>query len=446
MRDKMEVSEGFIVEWPSSPPVEVRLEPWNFRVFGGAVPPRRIGLLESRELTAEIAMRVGGISRRQAWGSNVPRVWKAIIKQFGEATLLTVQAHRDRVLRSVPPRVLAVHAAVLRATGHRKAWLAETEDLYKNRYLVKDILRYRAAAIAVGLFEELWRSPYLGERQSRPPVTRTDVLEAIGNWRGLFSPDGKTYTSLDRTLMNLPERVPARLVCALPRLRLDRPITNRLELMTLCLRASISKVAPAQMPVFAQATEEEIRRALKRVGDNTRRRLDPGRLPDIQFALDFIAEYRGQHYGRLGGLVEKAIRWHEEAHRREMEDAIARMDLDEKLKHPHTPTARPRIPLPAINGIRFLETAGEVVEEGRAMRHCVAWRAGGAVRGQAFLFHVEFQGERATVEVLSDGTISQSAGPRNSDNPAARWGAKKLRAWAASGLEGGGGQPFYGAV
>jgi len=92
---------------------------------------------------------------------------------------------------------------------------------------------------------------------------------------------------------------------------------------------------------------------------------------------------------------------------------------------------RPPIPLPAVPGVTFLATVGAIVEEGERMGHCIATRAEDALRGRCFLFHIDHQGQRASVEVSAKGEIAQAQGPHNTDNTAAWWGARQLRGWGA---------------
>jgi hypothetical protein len=81
--------------------------------------------------------------------------------------------------------------------------------------------------------------------------------------------------------------------------------------------------------------------------------------------------------------------------------------------------------------VRFLATVGEVVSEGERMRHCIASHADDAVRGRAFLFHIEHEGAVASFEVDPDGDILQAAGPGNTTNPAVEYGLGRLQAWAS---------------
>ena len=56
-------------------------------------------------------------------------------------------------------------------------------------------------------------APLHGGRHPRASCRR--ALADLRGWRHLLSPTGRSYRSLDRTLMNLPAGVPGDLVCLL---------------------------------------------------------------------------------------------------------------------------------------------------------------------------------------------------------------------------------------
>jgi hypothetical protein len=60
------------------------------------------------------------------------------------------------------------------------------------------------------------------------------------------------------------------------------------------------------------------------------------------------------------------------------------------------------------------------------MQHCIASYAKRAHQGLCYLFHVEFEGERASVEVNPQGVVLQSQGPRDRPNKATVWGKKGI--------------------
>ena len=64
------------------------------------------------------------------------------------------------------------------------------------------------------------------------------------------------------------------------------------------------------------------------------------------------------------------------------------------------------------------------------MEHCVASHVPDVMRGVYYLFHVDHEGEAATVMVRRDGQIVDALGPRNRRNAASQWGERTLARWA----------------
>ncbi len=80
-----------------------------------------------------------------------------------------------------------------------------------------------------------------------------------------------------------------------------------------------------------------------------------------------------------------------------------------------------------FEGVKFLRTVQEVVDEGSFMHHCVASYATSAVKGNCFLFHVEKNETHATVMVQTTTLkVTQSYGPRNIKNDASKYGEEVL--------------------
>jgi hypothetical protein len=123
-------------------------------------------------------------------------------------------------------------------------------------------------------------------------------------------------------------------------------------------------------------------------------------------------------------LAEKALRWHQHGPQEEIrKQVLERLGAD-------TPTARPPVPLPDLPGIRFLGNVGEVVEEGRRMRHCIASYAASACAGDSYLFHIDHEGDACSLEVGRLGIVHQAQGPRNTKNKATAHGVRVLSCWA----------------
>jgi hypothetical protein len=301
--------------------------------------------------------------------------------------------------------------------------LHRSREFYDHRYLVADVLKFRAAAIAVSAVRVLCKG------NAQVHFYDDKALERLEeNWLGIFSPDGRAYGSLRRTLMNLSWEVPGHLLHALRFVHLPRSVTDPLELTTICTALDQKKtmwanadVWPGRLQILLHAKAGEIQAAISRVGEHTRSRLDPNSLGDLRVFVRYL-DFPDLHAGRLAGLVEKALRWHGDIARRGLEQLLEQLHLPPELKRLDTPTAPPRFPIPRDPHIRFLGTIGSILEEGRDMDHCVATLADTAVQGFAHIFHVEINGEEATVAMDRQGKIFEAAGPANSDNEAVRWG------------------------
>jgi hypothetical protein len=331
------------------------------------------------------------------------------------------------LLRGVDPVVLEVQGAVLEVSEQVPP-LARQASLYREPFVARDVARYPAAAIALAnldplLWMHLCATRDVPDREPAPD----DLIGAMANWRGLFSPDGQSYPSLNRTLMNLPRAFPPQLVCRLRRVRLERPVTDPLELRVLLLRA---EMPPGPNDgVLRAGSAAEIRRAVARVGRFAGRSLDPESDEDLGFVLRFLGGCWEPHHGRLGGLVGKAIRSHHRESERDRQEA-ARSQL-ERAGGPEIPTARPPVSLPAVRGITFLKTTGDLIDEGRRMQHCVASMTYEAVVGALYFFHVEHGGHAATAAVDRDGQLFEVTGPRNTvKNDAVDWADYQLAKWA----------------
>ena len=176
--------------------------------------------------------------------------------------------------------------------------------------------------------------------------------------------------------------------------------------------------------IVLHATAAEIREAVVRFAEHTGRQLDCRNLRGVSAFARYL-DFPELHAGRLGGLVEKSIRWHGQIARRGLEELLEQTDLPPALKRLDTPTVAPNFPIPEDPRIRFLDTVGSILKEGRDMGHCVASLAATAVAARAFLPR-RVDGQKATVELEPPRQVLEAAGPRNSDNEAVRWGCQTL--------------------
>jgi hypothetical protein len=417
---------GFGVQLFARRRVVVELLPWSFRVLSAGLIPVHVGLADGLGLRSEIIGRLGVPIWRTDASTLAPQVETSLTKG--------IERHRLRLVGRVPSEVHRAQQRIQQQEPLRGRHLHLTRELYERRYLVADVLKFRAAAVAVAHFRDLCTNHVQAALYTEPAL---DLLE---KWPALFSPDGLAYRSLRRTLASLSDEVPATMLPTLRFVRLPRPITDPFELTAVCAAADTKRRArhhpevwPNRLEIFLQARSDEIRGAVERLAVLTGRRLEGRSFADIDALIRYL-DFPDIHNGRLGGLLEKAIRWHGHVARRGLEEMLEQTGLPPHLKRLDTPTARPEFPLPNDPRVRFLDTVGSVLEEGRQMGHCVATLAASAVQGVCHLFHVALQGEKATIELDRDGRVVEAAGPGNSDNEAVRWGCRALEECARAAL------------
>ena len=193
-------------------------------------------------------------------------------------------------------------------------------------------------------------------------------------------------------------------------------------MLTLFVRLRTKEADHARTTVFVEARAPQIHEALRRVSRHTHNDLRADQQHDLQFLVRFLLDYPHQHDGTIVGLARKAIHWHQRRLAQERAAIVKRYGATTRV-------GTPPIPVPVNPGVRLLRTVDEIVREGQQMNHCVASDIPGAVSGHQYIFHIDHDGDAATVMVRRDGTIADSQGPRNRRNAASRWGERRLKAW-----------------
>src|SRR5262249_11461833 len=114
------------------------------------------------------------------------------------------------------------------------------------------------------------------------------------------------------------------------------------------------------------------------------------RTADIWKAVRFIGDYPEEYRGNIVNLAGRSIRWHNSGQAQEQHKAIASFGAEKRV-------AKPPVPLPEKPGVSFLSTVGEICDEGAKMHHCIASYAQRAVNGFCYLFHIDHDGDMASV-------------------------------------------------
>jgi hypothetical protein len=410
------------IEHPARAPLTIGVEGLRFVVRSGKREVGRFSCLDVRAVAQQAceALRQASRGSRYTVGLSERSVPHPMVVA---GRLLSSRA---RLLAAVDPQVRAVWDR-LAPFVRDLPQLACADALYRDAWIVRDVLQYHAAAVALAYVETGLRPAGVAP-EATDAASEAALLDALRDWRGLFSPTGRAYRTLNRTLMGAASGVPPELLCRLRRIELPRPYTDPLELTTFLLAHGAydgverPRVAESHLRAIARANAAQIRAAVARIAHQLELRARSRRPADLERALAILADYPEPYHGPLPGLVERALRWHRVAPDLRAEVAC--------LGGLSMPTRRPPVALPDDPRIVFLPTVGAVVEEGERMRHCVGSYARRAVTGSCYLFHVEYKGASATVQVDRDGRVAQACGPRNARNPATTWGSRRLGNWA----------------
>jgi hypothetical protein len=412
------------LEHPGRTPLTIGVEGWRFVLRSADREVARFSCMDVRA----VARRASELLRHAGRGSRYTVALPEHAVPHPMVIAGRLLSSRSRLLAAVDPQVRALWDRLARFVRDLPQ-LACAEALYRDPWIVRDVLRYHAAAVAFAYVETALRPPGVSAEVDTA-ADEAILLEALRDWRALFSPTGCAYRTLNRTLMTAAPGVSPDLLCTLRRVQLPRPYSDPLELSALLVahaayeRVERPQVAESHLRAIGRASAEQIRAALARIAE----RLDqPGRSrrpAEIGRAMAVLADYPEPYHGQLPGLVERALRWHRVA-------PDLRIEVSE-LGGLSMPTRLPPVALPEDARIVFLSTVGAVVDEGVRMRHCVGSYARRAVTGGCYLFHVEYRGTSATVEVDRDGRVAQACGPGNARNHATTWGSCKLGQWASS--------------
>lgn len=356
-------------------------------------------------------------------------------------------------ISATQPEVVSVHKAVHAAIGSSiMSPILGTDELYKNEFIIGDIIRYPAAAMAAGWLDGMtlhqpWvqaKYPFAAERLKaklrfelcRDDAERTKLyfaaigtseqnvpmwLDFLSHWPSVFAFEGAPYRSLNRTLMNMPRQIPLFLLTRFPHIRLERPIIDRAELL-LILAYALYPEAPNRH-IIMHAHHEDIISMLDVVTRSTNAYFPWRKGSTYRRIASLLSSYPNSYDGNVVGLARRAIR-----HREELQyQRLLQRTLSQY--HPDVHVAKPPVALPSQNNISFLEKVGDITNESAQMKHCVAAYADKAVRGDCYLFHVEYASDKATVEVNRYGMVVQAKGPHNIANEACKWGETVLANW-----------------
>lgn len=324
----------------------------------------------------------------------------------------------------------ALNGACVRTLGYSPLIdnIFQRPEIFENKFLVADMIKYRAAIFAV---VDAVKNDMSGG------CKLADMVKT-GDWRKYYydqnTVENHRNKAKNKVLDNLPPGVhPDRdlKMCIVP---FERPIYNRSHLIMYGLAYPYIteyqhdyriEVKMRLFRLIGKSTTEQVKAVLRKAKQSEQFPwLDCRKPSTLETVVDWLIDYDEPYYGSLMGWYLRCKTWHEMAAKRAARKRLERMALADKLT-----LEKPPIPLPEIVGIRFLETEQDLLAEAISMKSCIDTYAMKAKDGGCYLFHVEYQGEQASMEIDDYGLIRQSYGPCNQCNKASDWGRIVMRNW-----------------
>ncbi|MBD3227649.1 MAG: hypothetical protein GF329_05630 [Candidatus Lokiarchaeota archaeon] len=311
------------------------------------------------------------------------------------------------LLESIDPTKRKVAKALLSANWNKRGvgldFLKQIDRGNVNTYLLNDVQNYVAAAqLAAHLPEHF--------------------IKYGLDWMELFAKDEKVGRSLRRTLANMPNNISWATTSRLSQIILERPLFKKAELVTTCHTVRMGHRSSGLFtPLAMRASLDQIREAgFIWKGD----KLNIRKTSELIEATRYITDYPERCESNWVALARRSRNWHRELYNNEFAQQSPHDSLKDEEK-----TKKPLIDLPNVEGIEFMETVGRIRQESIDMNNCVKSYAPSACNGNCYLFHVDYEGKRATVEVSPRGRVVQVYGPRNSKNIACNYARKHLNKW-----------------
>ena len=292
-------------------------------------------------------------------------------------------------------------------------------------YIVEDIKNFYAARVALATIGQRFDKPY------------EPGLDLGFDWMGFYEADKNVFVR--KTIsMTKGFGLPYWYTSALARMSwLEETIKTRTRMLAygvLVNKYYRKEIYKAYSKVLLRSSDEDIEHAMEMMWEELRLgKFDKRRTRDLHDVLSTIYDVCNimdvEEIARckITGITKRSIKYHREIEKHREEERLLREKRDKVIYE--SKTAQPPIPLPNNPHITFLDTYKSVVAEGDHMEHCVAGYANGAVSGQYYLFHIDYNDTEATAQVSLKGNIMQIHGPRNRDTEAVHYGRKKLAKW-----------------
>lgn len=318
---------------------------------------------------------------------------------------------------------LELDKAITKCIGpksYKEVKILSDEEFWQNPFIRKDCINFRAACLA-----SIYRDKSIHDYEFNIQPWE------YSQWKESYDREFTTYTSLNKTFPAINFRVPWYMMNqGFRQNRLPHPYKLREQVVSHYVSANrqglyLDRTINTDILLDADKVEwDETKKAFKKMMN-----VDFRKINSLVQMCQYLLDYPERYQGTLIGLLRRGEEWHRRI--------ITDRNKSKSKYSDDTPTAKLPVEM-NIDGITFLKSVGEIIEEGQKMVHCVSSYSNAAVKGRSYLFHIDYKKQQATCEITSgfggDYRINQIYGPRNQDNLACEWGKKTIGGWISKFL------------
>lgn len=359
----------------------------------------------------------------------------------------------------VKPSELVVLAQkkIYSCIGSIPSKVLDNTEIWSSEIALKDMTRTRSACFAFLYYDEEKDkivkdyNPFF-DNEANAQEYADNHFPKPENWMRMFS-DKKLPRAARITLANLPGGISARAFStffdenALE--YIGHPRTTRLEFLAwrrISENSHWGTTRPWVKRVLLAATSEQIKRAYNIYSEHNFRFANVQKMSirkerNVNSFFSWLADMDEEFTGNsIVKLTEAVAYWHQTMVARRGLKSIERLRIKREF-----PTLVPikELPTTEVGELRFLRSAGELLDDYEKMRHCIytyiPYACGIEKDKTSFIFTLDIKKIvddkeviiSATAEVSLDGEVIQSRGPRNCSNIAAEELRSILLDWVA---------------
>lgn len=356
------------------------------------------------------------------WKKRILGQWKTktLVPKYCKVFSQLFKPLWQKLLTQADPELVRLDKALCHAAGLKKVcyyhWIDFQDKIKKaGDYAVKDAINFLPATLFY------YHTKYSPDT-NKPKRYHTSLnLTDKKDWKEYYAVED-VYSQLTKTLAAIKYPVQFDVLSKLRAIRLERPLLTRTELFSALAVVESRRNRRDVIHIVYKSDRKQILKAFRLYNKLTGNNLKANAFKAFNEFWTYLSDYPEEYHGTVCGLVKRSFEWHE----RQARENLARRATQHKILQEQK-TKLPPFDITKLNEkVRFLDSVAALHDEGAEMGHCVANYAHMAVRGECYIFAINHEKERATLELRPDLRINQCQGPHNKKNEATKWATRYI--------------------